>query len=95
MLRVAGCPLACLLEWIESERERDHVVTVKEFQIGKCICLLKMMLSNKNIHELNALVLNLYVQRSGQTFQRDHLSLRLTNIPLSLTAKANPSISYS
>ena len=48
------------------ERERDHVVTVKEFQIGKCICLLKMMLSNKNIPELNALVLNLYVQRSGQ-----------------------------
>jgi len=45
VLRVAGCPLACLLEWIE--REEDHVVTVKEFQIGKYICLFKMMLSNK------------------------------------------------
>ena len=76
-------------------RERDHVVTVKEFQIGRCICLFKMMLSNKNIPELSTLVLNLYVQRSGQKIQGDHLSLKLTNIPLSLTAKANPCISYS
>jgi len=54
-----------------------------------------MMLSNKNIPELSTLVLNLYVQRSGQKFQGDHLSLRLTNIPLSLTAKANPRVRYS
>jgi len=54
-----------------------------------------MMLSNKNIPELSTLVLNLYVQRSGQKIQGDHLSLKLTNIPLSLTAKANPCISYS
>jgi len=79
----------------EREREKDHVVTVKEFQSGKCICLSKMMLSNKNIPELSTLVLNLYVQRSGQKFQGDHLSLRLTNIPLSLTAKANPRVRYS
>ena len=77
------------------EREKDHVVTVKEFQIGKCIFLFKMTPSNKNIHELSTFVLHLYVPRSCQKFQGDHLSLRLTNIPLSLTAKANPCISYS
>jgi len=40
-----------------------------------------MMLLNKNISEQITFVLNLYVQKSGQKFQGDHLSIDLQISP--------------
>jgi len=40
-----------------------------------------MLLSNKNMSEQITLVLSLYVQRSGQKFKGDHLSIVLQISP--------------
>jgi len=40
-----------------------------------------MMLSNKNVSEQTTFALSFYVQRSGQKFQGDHLSIDLQISP--------------